>query len=62
MDNSTPPPLLVDSRTAAKMLSLGERTLWDLAAKGEIKRQKIGRLVRFAVSELERYAQAGGAK
>lgn len=47
-----PAPLLVDSRRAAAMLAVSERTLWTLANSGELQRIKIGSAVRFAVSDL----------
>jgi excisionase family DNA binding protein len=45
--------LLLESKDAAAVLAISERTLWDLAARGEIRRVRIGRLVRFSVAELE---------
>ena len=47
-DTATAPlTLLLDSRTAAKALSISERTLWQLSKDGEIPRVKIGRSVRY---------------
>lgn len=50
-----PPQLLVDAREAARMLSIGERTLWTLTNQGAIQTVRIGRAVRYAVSALEAF-------
>lgn len=47
-----PAPLLVTSREAARMLSVSERTLWSLSARGELKAIKLGRAKRYSVAEL----------
>ena len=44
--------LLVDSQTAANMLSIGERSLWSRQASGEIRSIRIGRSVRFDIRDL----------
>ena len=44
--------LLVDSQTAANMLSIGERSLWSRQASGEIRSIRIGRSVRFDIRYL----------
>lgn len=44
--------LLVDSPTAAGMLSISERSLWGLKASGEIPTVRIGRSVRFDIRDL----------
>jgi excisionase family DNA binding protein len=49
------PPLLVDSREAARLLGVSERTLWTLKDSGQVRAINIGRSVRYPVSELERY-------
>lgn len=36
-------PLLVDGRSAARLLSVSERTLWSLSNRGELASVKIGR-------------------
>lgn len=46
--------LLVDSRTAARMLAISERTLWTLAHTGSIPRVKVGASVRYDVEDLRR--------
>ena len=50
-------PLLVDSRTAAKLLAVSERTLWSLTASGEVRCVRIGRAVRYAISDLSAYVE-----
>lgn len=45
---------------AAKYLRIGERTLWNLRAKGEIDAVKIGRLVRFTKATLDEYLARNG--
>ena len=58
-----PGPLLVTAREAARMLSIGERTLWTLTDRGEIPVVRIGRLVRYHIADLHawinRAKQAG---
>ena len=48
-------PLLVDVATAAKLLSIGKRTLWTLTNSQEIRSVKIGRCVRYALADLHDY-------
>ena len=57
---TTPPPspLLVTPREAARLLAVSERTLWSLAAAGEIPRVRIGRAVRYRVADLRAYVDA----
>lgn len=62
--NEQVPKLLVTSREAAKLLSISERTLWELTRRGEIKRIKIFSSVRYDVKDLEAFIEAkkeGGA-
>jgi hypothetical protein len=48
-------PLLVNIKTAARMLSISERSVGRLQAAGDLVPVKIGRALRFAVSDLERF-------
>ena len=60
----TPAPLAVDVKTAARMLSIGTRKLWDLSApRGPIPCAKVGSRVLYPVDELRAWlsAQAGKA-
>ena len=40
---------------AAELLSISERSLWCLQNEGRIRAIKIGRSVRYPLSELERF-------
>lgn len=50
-------PLLVNTREAARMLCISERTLWTLTQEGRIPSLKIGRAVRYRVADLEAWTQ-----
>jgi len=54
----TLPPLLFTEREAARMLSISPRTLWALAACGEIRTVKIGAAKRYPLVELRRWIDA----
>lgn len=58
-------PLLVDAREAARLLAISQRKLWDLTSRREITSLKIGRSVRYRVSDLndwtERQANGGSS-
>jgi predicted DNA-binding transcriptional regulator AlpA len=47
-----PAPLLVDARTAAAMLTISERTLWQLTHDGELPSVRINRAVRYDPRDL----------
>jgi excisionase family DNA binding protein len=48
-----PAPLLVSLRTAAKMLSVSERTVWAMADDGRLPSVRVGRRRLFSVASLE---------
>jgi hypothetical protein len=49
-------PLLVDSRTAARLLGISERTLWGITApRGTLPVVKINRACRYALTDLQAY-------
>jgi excisionase family DNA binding protein len=48
---------LVRAREAAEMLSICERTLWDLTKRGAIQAVRFGRSVRYAMSDLQRFVE-----
>jgi excisionase family DNA binding protein len=48
-------PLLFTSRQAAQMLAISERTLWDLTRRRDIACVRIGRSVRYTVTDLQSY-------
>lgn len=53
-----PNTLLVDSKEACRLLSLGERNLWSMTApRGPIPSVRIGRCVRFSVASLEEFVK-----
>ncbi len=63
--NPAPAPLLLSPRQAAQMLAVSERKLWTLThVDRAIPYVKCGRLVRYAVADLERWIdsqrQGGG--
>lgn len=45
--------ILVDTRTAAELLSQSERTVWQLAKDGNIPSVRIGKSLRFSVDSLK---------
>jgi hypothetical protein len=53
------PLLLLSPRAAAAVLSVSPRTLWALThPRGPIRPVRIGRCVRYSVSELQRWIDA----
>jgi excisionase family DNA binding protein len=52
-------PLLFDEEQAAAILSLSQRKLWELAARGAIKSVKIGSLKRYRRTDLEDWVASG---
>jgi excisionase family DNA binding protein len=52
-----PPPLLLTIPQAAEMLAIGRSAVYQLIWNGEITPVRIGRCVRFTVSELERFIE-----
>jgi excisionase family DNA binding protein len=53
--------LLVNSREAAKLLKISERTLWQMWNDGMMPKPiRIGQAVRFSVEELNAWVNAGG--
>ncbi len=58
-----PNKLLVDSKEACRLLSLGERNLWSMTApRGPIPSVRIGRCVRFSVASLEEFVRRSEVK
>lgn len=57
MSSKAPSPLT--PRQAADALSIGERTLWRLTApRGPLPSVRIGRSVRYAISDLDAWIAA----
>lgn len=60
---SAPAPLAVDAKTAARMLSIGVRKLWDLSApRGPIPCAKVGTRVLYRVADLDTWLLAESRK
>lgn len=51
-------PLLIDVNEAARRLSVGRTTIFQLIASGELETIKVGRLRRVPVAALETYVEA----
>lgn len=49
-------PLLVNAKEAAKMLSIGTRTLWTLTKDGTIPHVRLGYNVRYSPDVLRQIA------
>ncbi len=60
-----PAPLLVDEREAARLLSVCPRTVFALAARGELRPVRIGNAKRYVLSTIHEYidrqVRSGGA-
>lgn len=52
-------PLLIDGRTAAKLLNISERTLQTLASSGAVPSRKLRNLRRYVPSELAQWVADG---
>ncbi|MCA9278202.1 MAG: helix-turn-helix domain-containing protein [Phycisphaeraceae bacterium] len=63
-DTQTPEPLAVRPREAAKLLGIGQRTLWALSQpRGDIPTIRVGTAVLYPVEGLKRWLadqQKGG--
>ncbi len=53
-------PLLVNEETAAGILGISARKLWALEKAGHFRTKRIGRLKRYLVSSLVKYAECEG--
>ena len=45
-------PLLVDTREAARLLSVSERTVANIVARGDLAPVRLGRSVRFDINDI----------
>lgn len=54
MDN-----LLVNAKEAGRLLSIGERKLWELTNINAIPSRKIGRSRKYSIEELRAWVRAG---
>lgn len=59
-NQDAPAPLLISPREAAKLLSVSQRKLWAMTFEDEpaLPHLKMGRLVRYSVTELQRWIEA----
>ena len=53
-----PSPLLVDSKTAARLLAISLRSIWTLQKSGELPVVRLRRSIRFDVKDLEAWIEA----
>ncbi len=51
--------LLVDSITAAEMIQISPRLLWDLTKREVVPSRRIGRCRRYSVAELQEWIARG---
>jgi excisionase family DNA binding protein len=54
------PKLLLTAAEAAATLSISERTLWSLAAAGDIRTLRLGRSVRYSTQALAEFIARNG--
>jgi excisionase family DNA binding protein len=52
-------PVLLSVRDAARLLGVGESTLWRSASRGEILKVRVGRRVLIPRTEIDRIAAGG---
>ena len=50
-------PILVNEKTAATMLGVSRRTVFDLNKQGVLTCKQIGKLKRYAVADLHAFAE-----
>ncbi len=60
--NDIPERMLVDSRAAAQLPCVSQRTLWSLKESGRLSFVAIGRLIRFDVRDLEAFVSESKRK
>ncbi len=53
-----PPALLLTAKEASRLLAVSARTLWSMTASHEIPHIRLGRSVRYPLTELERWIAA----
>lgn len=52
---TTPQPMLVPPREAARLLAISERTLWSLTRSREIPHVRLRRCVRYDIEDLREW-------
>ena len=50
-------PLLVDAKTAARLLGIGSRKLWEITNTRELPAVRIGRAVRYQMAEIQAFIE-----
>ena len=50
-------PLLISPRDAAQALGISERTLWTITQRGDLPHLKIGRLVRYSITDVQNWIE-----
>jgi hypothetical protein len=60
-ENATLEPLLVDAISAAKLLSISQKTLWLYTQRGDIPHRRIGSRVLYPLAFLRCNAETGSA-
>lgn len=53
----SPAPMLVNVKTAARLLSISSRKLWSMTAGGELPCVRCGRLVRYDPADLRAWIE-----
>ena len=57
MTESPSRPLLVSVNEAARILGVGRTTIYELVNRRELRPVRIGRALRFPISELEQFVE-----
>lgn len=55
--SSNEPPVLITEKETARLLGCCERSVWQLRKDGKLRCVKIGKAVRYARSEIDRFVQ-----
>jgi excisionase family DNA binding protein len=54
-NTATIEPRLIDTKTASRYLAISERKLWSLCQAGDIPVVRLGRAVRYDLSDLDAF-------
>ncbi|MFM8401723.1 MAG: helix-turn-helix domain-containing protein, partial [Pirellula sp.] len=50
-------PMVVDEDQAAQMLGISRRMVFEFRSKGELQYVKLGRLIRYRVSDIQTFLE-----
>ena len=50
-------PMVVDEDQAAQMLGISRRMVFEFRSKGELRYVKLGRLIRYRVSDIQAFLE-----